>query len=224
MYIKVCGIKRVEDAVMCYEAGATAIGCIIGAVFKTSDEVPVKTAKEIFNAVPDTMFKVVVTHITHPEVILYFIENTGCNAVQLHSYIPLENVETIKNATDIKLIGLVHGNDPRALERVDLLVNSGLFDMIVVDTKSIDRVGGTGITHDWNVTRGFVEKYPQTKFVLAGGLTLFNVSHAVSFVRPYGVDVNSGTKSTDGYKDRFKVSNFVSSAMMSFNLLKKGSK
>lgn len=209
MYIKICGIKKVEDAVMCYKAGATAIGCIVGAVHKTSAEVPAKAAREIFDSVPDTVIKVLVTHVTHPETILNFVEKTRCSAVQLHSYIPLENVKFIKNRVDTKLIGLVHGNDPDVSGITELLVNSGLFDMIIVDTKFLDRVGGTGMIHDWDTTRSLVNRYPQAKFILAGGLTPLNVRRAISLVKPYGVDVNSGTKSSDGYKDMFRVNEFI---------------
>ena len=43
---------------------------------------------------------------------------------------------------------------------------------------------------------------------MAGGLTPDNVADAIRFVKPFGVDVNTGTKGSDGFRDRQKVIDF----------------
>ena len=45
--------------------------------------------------------------------------------------------------------------------------------------------------------------------IMAGGLTVENVAQAIKVVRPFGVDVNTGTKGEDGFRDKEKVRLFT---------------
>ena len=78
-------------------------------------------------------------------------------------------------------------------------------------TLATDQVGGTGQTHDWSISRQIVEQLP-IPVILAGGLTPDNVNDAIRHVKPFGVDVNSGTKGADGYKDHARLRRFIESA------------
>lgn len=65
--------------------------------------------------------------------------------------------------------------------------------------------GGSGHPFDWEVARRVSERVPM---MLAGGLDAGNVGEAVRRVRPWAVDVSSGTE-TDGRKDHAKVREFI---------------
>ena len=77
-------------------------------------------------------------------------------------------------------------------------------------------VSGTGMTADW--TQG-AELARKTELILAGGLNAENVSEAVRFVNPFGVDVSSGVESSPGIKDPALVMRFASAARESQDVL-----
>jgi phosphoribosylanthranilate isomerase len=81
-------------------------------------------------------------------------------------------------------------------------------DMLLLDTKVGDKVGGTGVTHDYAVDRKIKESTDK-RIILSGGLNPENVAAAVKTVRPYAVDVSSGVESKPGVKDPEKVNKFI---------------
>ena len=78
-----------------------------------------------------------------------------------------------------------------------------------------DRVGGTGLTHDWNLSARIVAACP-LPVVLAGGLDATNVAAAIATVRPYAVDANTRLRDAHGFKSPEKVGAFVRSAKAAF--------
>ena len=86
-------------------------------------------------------------------------------------------------------------------------------DALVLDSRTADRLGGTGLTHDWSVSARIVGAVAPVPVYLAGGLRPENVAEAVARVRPAGVDVNSGVEDAKGRKDTAKMRAFVDRAM-----------
>ena len=58
---------------------------------------------------------------------------------------------------------------------------------------SVRELGGTGRTHDWEISRRIRESAPVPVY-LAGGLNAGNVEAAIQQVRPFGVDLCSGIR------------------------------
>ena len=85
-------------------------------------------------------------------------------------------------------------------------------DALLVDSRTVDRLGGTGMTHDWSISAavGSAVKVP---LVLAGGLHPENVAAAIAAVHPATVDVNSGVENGRGDKDPERCSAFVGAAL-----------
>lgn len=75
---------------------------------------------------------------------------------------------------------------------------------------------GSGRTADWTIAR---ELATRCELLLAGGLHAQNVTEAIRFVRPFGVDVSSGVESAPGVKSRQRIHDFVSAARAAYGEL-----
>ena len=82
-------------------------------------------------------------------------------------------------------------------------------DFHLLDTYAEGLPGGTGETFAWELARGHGPYRLRVPVILAGGLTADNVAEAIATVRPYAVDVASGTESAPGVKDHDKLRAFA---------------
>ena len=105
-----------------------------------------------------------------------------------------------------KLIQAIHVVNDTAIAEAAAL--EPLVDALLLDSRTAERIGGTGQTHDWSISRRIVEACGKP-VILAGGLTPTNLASALAAVRPAGVDVNSGVENAAGEKDPDRVRSFV---------------
>jgi phosphoribosylanthranilate isomerase len=88
---------------------------------------------------------------------------------------------------------------------------AGTVDALLLDSGNpalaVQELGGTGRTHDWQLSRRIRESVTVPVY-LAGGLTADNVREAIATVRPYGLDLCSGVRS-DGRLDVAKLGAFM---------------
>ena len=69
---------------------------------------------------------------------------------------------------------------------------------VLFDTYAKDKRGGTGKIFDWNLAvQGKKFGLP---VILSGGLTPRNIREAISTVKPFAVDLNSGVEESPGKK------------------------
>ena len=102
----------------------------------------------------------------------------------------------------------VHVMDMSALEAAEQA--AAYADAIILDTQTPEKLGGTGLTHDWNISAKIVES-SEIPVILARGLTPENVAAAIDLVHPYAVDVHTGVKK-NGVRDAEKTKAFVKTA------------
>jgi len=213
--VKICGIRSLKDARIAIKAGADALGFLVGTSYYTNDGVSPREAEELLDSIDYvSVAKVLVTHQLDAGDILWILEPMRFDYVQLHDAIAIKEIKRLRKAMpSIKIVKAVHGNGENPIETA--LMYAEHVDAIVVDTMSKTRngmrIGGTGRTHDWNVTARIVEKCP-VPVILAGGLNPENVSYAIKHVLPYGVDVNSGVEDRKGNKEPGKVRMFIETA------------
>lgn len=202
---KICGITRIEDAEQAVELGAWAIGLIfwrgskrrcrfeqaqaIGATFKRQVEVAGvfvnATLDEIDRAVDACQLTIVQLHGDEgPSYCAEVARRTGAQVIK---------AARVRTAADV------------------IALRPFSTDYHLLDTYVPGEPGGTGHTFDHELARvrraATGERQP--KLILSGGLTPENVVEAILEVRPFAVDVASGTEQAPGVKDPAKVAAFL---------------
>ena len=206
--VKICGITSLEDLHVAIEAGADAAGFIVG-VPRSPRNLPIRKVRELIRATPVFVEAVTVTapkNLNHLERI--------CNAldpdvVQVHGS-SLLHEEIREQLLDRRLIGAIQAESDLVIDKV--LEVAKAFDAILMDSPIPGRYGGTGKTHDWELSRRVRDAIHPKPLILAGGLTTENVEEAIGIVKPYAVDVSSGVESHPGLKDGSKVFEFIERA------------
>ena len=213
MYVKICGIRQQEDALLAAELGADAIGLLVGQKHNRPDFISATVAREIAHALPPSVEAVLVTHIKAIDELERLLQESEITTIQLHSEIAPSSVERLRGRIPhlkiFKSVSVISADSVVYPEAFEQLVDGFVLDSVNIAT---DQVGGTGKTHDWSVSREIVMRYPDVPIILAGGLNSENVRSAIERVRPFGVDVNSGTKAPDGFKDLRKMEAFIAQA------------
>ena len=213
MHVKICGIRRSEDALLAAQCGADAVGLLVGQRHSSPDFITAALADQIARTLPPSVEAVLVTHITEVDEIERLLRQSGITAVQLHSEITADSVANLRTRLpDLKVFKSVHvisAQSMRYPEGFSKIVDGFVLDTINVAT---GQVGGTGNIHDWSISQKIVERFPDVPIILAGGLNSKNVRSAIESVHPFGVDVNSGTKGSDGFKDARKMREFIREA------------
>lgn len=215
MKVKICGITNLEDAMQAISFGADALGFQVGMRHKTEDEVSPKEAKVIVASLPPFVSYVMVTHLQDAKTIISLLELIQkTTTVQLHDNndMDLKEISAIREKIpSVRIIKAIHIDGSEAC--LQKLHNyDGLVDALILDSVNLkeDRIGGTGMTHDWILSKKMVDN-SHLPIILAGGLTPDNVQNAIRSVGPYAVDVNSGVKisRTSRRKDPVKVRNLI---------------
>jgi phosphoribosylanthranilate isomerase len=216
MRIKVCGIRCVEDALLAAELGVDAIGLLVGKRHRSEDFLSQDEAKAIAAACPPLVTPVLVTHIENADEVVPLALDIGVFTIQMHNDCGPKELESIRrHIPGVRIIRAIHATGDDVIEQMKSLRPT--VDAFVIDSinKKEDRVGGTGLTHDWNLSRRAVLEL-KCPIVLAGGLNPGNVAAAIDAVRPFAVDANTGLRGPSGFKDRAKVLRFVSEAKRAF--------
>lgn len=205
------GIKNISDAVNCAKVGVDIIGLLVGQTHFSDDFISKERAKEIKLCLPKNIKTTLITHLESANEIIEIAKFVGVDYIQLHSYIKETEVEKIHNLLpNVKLIRLIHINNGKVVNDISKFRYVDFYFTDSINTKT-NQFGGTGLLHDWKVDKQLIETLAKPVFI-AGGLNPQNVADAIRFCRPYGVDVNSGCKGVDGFRDMQKVVEFVKNA------------
>lgn len=216
MRVKVCGIRRRQDVLLAARLGADAIGLLVGQRHRSEDFLEPEEARELAAACPPLVTPVLVTHYEEPDAVVALARELRVTTIQMHSECSAATLRRIRREMPgVRLVRALHATGSDALEQMRELSEAAHAFIVDSANANEDRVGGTGMTHDWNLSRRLVADSP-IPVILAGGLDAANVALAIAAVRPYGVDANTRLRSADGFKDPGKVSGFTRAAKAAF--------
>ncbi len=194
---KICGITRLEDALVAIEAGADAIGFVFYA--KSPRAVTAEQARAIIAALPPFVTTVGL-----------FVDMPRAELSALLQQVPLDLLQFHgdETAADCAGYGRPYIKALRVQAGDDVAAMIALYPQasgILLDTFIAGVPGGTGEAFDWSL----VPKAPSKPIILAGGLTAQTVRAAIAQVQPYAVDVSGGVEQSKGIKSAEKVRAFI---------------
>ena len=209
MRVKICGTATFADLDCAVAAGADAVGFLMGITHVTQDAVTPETAAAMVATLPPFIVPVAVTHLTKPSDLIRIVELSRCTTLQIQDVVTPDDIAEVREALPyLRIMKAVHVMDESAIATAKYFSDTA--DAILLDTRTADRIGGTGITHDWNISAKIVKEC-SCPVILAGGLTPENVTEAITRVRPYAVDVHTGVKK-NGVRDAERTRAFVANA------------
>jgi phosphoribosylanthranilate isomerase len=187
--VKICGITDSKDAWIAVELGASALGFIFA---YSPRQISPQKARDIINAIPPFVKTVGVFVNEDPAVIRDVRHYCGIDLVQLHGDESPDLCDELMPYT-IKALRIKAESSLRMAQAY-----RGKVRALLLDTYSKSQAGGTGKTFDWQLAIKI--KKLGIPIILAGGLGPSNIDDAISAVRPYAVDVNSGVEKHPGKK------------------------
>ena len=197
---------------MAIRAGADALG-LVARMPSGPGPIANETIAEITAVVPPPVATFLLTSEATADTISAHIRATRPSTVQVVSHIaPVEAARLAEMEPHVRRVQVIHVEGPEALKLIPayspyvhaFLLDSGRPNAAVAE------LGGTGRCHDWTVSAEFVRASERPVF-LAGGLSSANVRDAIRQVRPFGLDLCSGVR-TSGRLDAAKLRAFVLAA------------
>ncbi len=198
---KICGITSLDDAQLAVDAGAWAVGTILweGSPRRCEPE----QAELIAHTLRRRALVCGVFHNAPLDEVLSTIDALGLTMAQLHGDEGPSFCDEVRRRTGVPVIKAA-----RVAELADVRDQARFHhvDYHLLDTHRPGVPGGTGETFDWSLARARRSSVP---LILSGGLNAENVGAAIEELRPFAVDVASGTESAPGIKDPAKITAFA---------------
>lgn len=210
--VKVCCIRDREELSAAVRHGAAAVG-LVSAMPSGPGVIPEERIAELAADVPPGVSAFLLTSLTDPDAIADQQRRCGCDTLQLCDRLTGADRRAVRRALPgVRLVQVVHVEGPEALDEAAAAEEGAHALLLDSGRPSAERreLGGTGRTHDWELSRRIREAAGVPVF-LAGGLDPDNVGEAVRRVRPHAVDVCSGLR-RDGALAEDRLQAFVEAA------------
>lgn len=208
--VKICCISSVNEAMMAIQYGASALG-FVGSMPSGPGVIDDELISEIARIVPPPVSTFLLTSETRAEDIIAHYKKAYTSTIQIVDELTDRQYLTLRQQLpNVKLVQVIHVIDEGSVEEAIEL--SAYVDAILLDSGnprlSVKELGGTGRTHNWNLSKKIRENI-QVPVFLAGGLNKENVRQAMEHVQPFGIDLCSGVR-TNGRLDEKKLEEFFS--------------
>jgi phosphoribosylanthranilate isomerase len=198
--IKFCGITRVDDADAAVALGVWALGLNLWKGSRRRCRIGVAA-------------EIAATHRRHVQIAGVFVnatldevvssaEQIGLTMLQFHGDEGPAFCAEAARRTGCRVIKAARVRSGADIQALSVFKT----DFHLLDSYVTGEPGGTGETFAWELARSHRGHVP---VILSGGLDAGNVAEAIEVVKPYAVDVASGTESAPGIKDHASMAAFA---------------
>ena len=201
--VKICGITRRQDALVCAEAGVGALGAVF--YEKSPRNVSPAQARDLFAGLPARIARVGVFVNASAETMIKTAHEAKLDTIQMHGEETIEVIETVRRAgfnvvqaikrTGKELLAVARSLPPQ----IGVLVECGRGAL----------PGGNGVAWNWSEAAPLAEFRP---FAIAGGLHPENLATVARQSLASAFDASSGIESAPGIKDEAAVRAFLHAA------------
>lgn len=211
MQVKICGITTTEDALHAAAQGADMLGFIFADVSKRF--VAPTEAQPIIAAVNAKYpaVRCIGVFVVLPNMPAAKIDDAarraGVHAAQIVGELTSEFLGALNTTYYVSSRPRTVEEAHSEAERFNHPMQRDDLPTLHLDAFHPTLYGGTGETAALDVARALAADTP--RLMLSGGLNADNVADAIAQVRPWAVDVASGTEQAPGRKDPEKVTQFI---------------
>lgn len=207
--VKICCISSARELKAAAEAGAFAVG-LVSAMPSGPGVISDRRIARLAAMAPPFLETFLLTSQTQAAAMLAQHQASRVTTLQICDALPIAIYAELRaGLPQVTLVQVIHVQGEAALEKAMQL--APYVDRLLLDSGNpslaIKQLGGTGRTHNWQVSQRICRAVNIPVF-LAGGLRPDNVAAAIREVRPWGVDVCSGVR-TAGKLDTDKLRNFM---------------
>ena len=203
--VKICCISSIEEARLAVAYGAAAIG-LVGRMPSGPGIITDELIHAIAKTVPPPTHTFLLTSETTTDNIIEHHNKVNTTTIQIVDALSGREYHKIREAIpNVQLVQVIHVLDEGSIK--EAIEISEFVDAILLDSGNPNLptkvLGGTGKTHNWDLSKKIREKISLPIF-LAGGINKDNIKKAIEHVQPYGIDLCSSVR-TNGQLDESKL-------------------
>ena len=203
--VKICCISSIEEARLAVAYGAAAIG-LVGRMPSGPGIITDELIHAIAKTVPPPTHTFLLTSETTTDNIIEHHKKVNTTTIQIVDALSGREYHKIREAIpNVQLVQVIHVLDEGSIK--EAIEISEFVDAILLDSGNPNLptkvLGGTGKTHNWDLSKKIREKISLPIF-LAGGINKDNIKKAIEHVQPYGIDLCSSVR-TNGQLDESKL-------------------
>jgi phosphoribosylanthranilate isomerase len=201
--VKICGVRRLDDALAAVELGAWAVG--INFYEASPRRATLAEAEQIGAALHRRAELAGVFVNAQLGEITELCERAHLTLVQLHGDEGPAFASEIARRTGARTIKAARVQGPATLQDLERFHT----DFHLLDGYAAQLRGGTGERFDWSLIAARRSSVP---LILSGGLDAECVGEAIIATHPFAVDVASGVEESPGVKDHARMRAFFEAA------------
>ena len=203
-YVKICGLKNIENIKLCINKNVTAVGFIYN-VPESPRNLKREEINQLLKNIPEEIRTVLVFKPKTISEIVEVINKIETDLYQVHCRFNIRSLERLSDDIKRKLIVALKVNSENKASIIqEINLNHNQFYAILLDSSE-----GKGIDFDFDLILEILKKTYGIKVILAGGISFNNVERIIKILKPFGIDVSSSLEEKKGIKDPKKIKTFL---------------